>query len=103
MDNADWEELDIFTKRHTFEKDAENNDNPAFLWASDALCNAEEELAAEKLLMLAVVNAMVERLTEKEAQIEDLEADKAEAENTIQTLRQIIYNEVAQDYGDIEL
>jgi hypothetical protein len=40
----DFDDLDDYTKMHVFEKDADNSSNPAFLWGSDKLAEAQAEI-----------------------------------------------------------
>ena len=40
----DFDDLDDYMKMHVFEKDADNSSNPAFLWGSDKLAEAQAEI-----------------------------------------------------------
>jgi hypothetical protein len=46
----DFDDLDDYMKMHVFEKDADNSSNPAFLWGSDKLAEAQAEIELSKAL-----------------------------------------------------
>jgi len=65
----DFDDWDDCTKQHIFDKDAENSDNPAFLWGSDQLVEAR----AENERLTAQVKALCKYNGELESFVGDME------------------------------